>query len=90
MLDACGVRCPDRETVHRQHAQFVKDYHFWGRWAHTRQDDRGRLYAVSPAVMLGKAKGRMVEASHLRRIFRLRQLTRIEISPKFHRKATAL
>jgi transposase InsO family protein len=76
MLDAYVVRCPDRETVYRQHAQFVKDYQFWGHWAHTRQDDRGRLYYVSPEVMLGNTKGRMVEASHLRRIFRLRQLTR--------------
>lgn len=76
--------------VHRQHAQFARDYQFWGRWAHTRQDHRGRLYDVSPEVMLGKAKGRLVEASHLRRIFRLRQLTGIEISPKFHQTATAL
>jgi hypothetical protein len=56
--------------------QFVRDYQFWGHWAHTRQDDQGRLYDVSPEVMLGNAKGRLVEASHLRRIFRLRQLTR--------------
>ena len=40
------------------------------------QDDRGRLYDVSPEVMLGNTKDRMVEASRLRRIFRLRQLTR--------------
>ena len=54
----------------------MHDYQFWGHWAHTRQDDQGRLYYVSPEVMLGNAKGRMVEASRLRRIFRLRQLTR--------------
>ena len=76
MLDAYVTRCTDRETVYRQHAQFVHDYQFWGHWAHTRQDDQGRLYYVSPQVMLGNAKGRMVEASRLRRIFRLRQLTR--------------
>jgi transposase InsO family protein len=76
MLDAYVVRCPDRETVYRQHAQFVHDYQFWGHWAHKRQDDQGRLYYLSPEVMLGNAKGLMVEASRLRRIFRLRQLTR--------------
>jgi hypothetical protein len=76
MLDAYVVRCPDRETVYRQHARFVHDDQFWGHWAHTRQDDQGRLYDVSPEVMLGHAKGRMVEVSRLRRIFRLRQLTR--------------
>jgi hypothetical protein len=68
--------CTDWERVYRQHAQFVHDYQFWGHWAHTRQDDQGRLYSVSPEVMLGNARGRMVEASRLRRIFRLRQLTR--------------
>jgi hypothetical protein len=76
MLDAYAVRCPDRETVYRQHAQFVHDYQFWGLGAHKRQDDQGRLYYLSPEVMLGNAKGRMVEASRLRRIFGLRQLTR--------------
>jgi transposase InsO family protein len=76
MLDAYVVRCTDRAEVYRQHAQFVQDYQFWGHWAHKRTDDRGRLYSVSPEVVLGNAKGRMVEASRLRRIFRLRQLTR--------------
>jgi hypothetical protein len=74
MLDAYVVRCPDRETVYRQHAQFVHDYQFWGHWAHTRQDDQGRLYYVSPEVMLGNAEGRAIEAGRLRRVFRLRQL----------------
>jgi transposase InsO family protein len=76
MLDAYVVRCPDRETVYRRHAQFVKDYQFWGHWAHTRQDDQGRLYYVSPEVILGNATGRMIEPSRLRRVFRLRQQTR--------------
>jgi transposase len=76
MLDAYVTRCTDREAVYRQHTQFVHDYQFWGHWAHTRQDDQGRLYYVSPEVMLGNAKGRIVEAGRLRRIFRLRQLTR--------------
>jgi len=76
MLDAYVAGCPDRERVYRQHAQFVQDYQFWGHWAHTRQDDQGRLSYVSPEVMLGNAKGHMVEVSRLRRIFRLRQLTR--------------
>jgi transposase InsO family protein len=75
-LDAYVVRCTDRAEVSRQHAQFVQDYQFWGHWAHKRTDDRGRLYDVSPEVMLGNATGRIVEASRLRRIFRLRQLTR--------------
>jgi transposase InsO family protein len=76
MLDAYVAGCTDRERVYRQHAQFVRDYQFWGHWAHKRQDDQGRLYYLSPEVMLGNAKGRMIEAGRLRRIFRLRQLTR--------------
>jgi hypothetical protein len=76
MLDAYVAGCTDRASVYSQHAQFVRDYQFWGHWAHKRQDDQGRLYYVSPEVMLGNAKGRLVEASRLRRIFRLRQLTR--------------
>jgi hypothetical protein len=70
MLDAYVAGCTNRESVYRQHAQFVRDYQFWGHWAHKRQDDQGRLYYVSPEVMLGNAKGRLVEASRLRRIFR--------------------
>jgi hypothetical protein len=76
MLEAYVAGCTNRESVYRQHAQFVRDYQFWGHWAHTRQDDQGRRYDVSPEVMLGKAQGRLVEASRLRRLFRLRQLTR--------------
>jgi transposase InsO family protein len=76
MLDVYVVRCTDRAEVYRQPAQFVQDDQFWGHWAHKRTDDRGRLSYVSPEVMLGHAKGRTVEASRLRRIFRLRQLTR--------------
>lgn len=68
--------CPDRETVYRQHARFVRGDQFWGHWAHTRRDDQGRLYDVSPEVILGNATGRVIEAGRLRRVFRLRQLTR--------------
>jgi hypothetical protein len=76
LLDAYVAGCTNRESVYRPHAQFVRDYQFWGHWAHKRQDDQGRRYDVSPEVMLGNAKGRLVEASRLRRIFRLRPLTR--------------
>jgi hypothetical protein len=76
MLDAYVVRCPDKAAVYRQHAQFVQDYQFWGHWAHKRQDGQGRLYDVSPAVILANAKGRAIEAGRLRRVFRLRQLRR--------------
>ena len=76
MLDAYVAGCTDRETVYRQHAQFVQDYQFWGHWAHKRTDDQGRIYYLSPEVILGHATGRVVEAGRLRRVFRLRQLTR--------------
>jgi hypothetical protein len=39
MLDAYVVGSPKRETVYRQHTQFVQDYQFWGHWAHKRTDD---------------------------------------------------
>jgi transposase len=76
MLDAYVTGCPDRATVYRQHAQFVQDYQFWGHWAHKRQDAQGRLYYVSPEVILATARGREIELARLRRVFRLRQLTR--------------
>jgi hypothetical protein len=76
MLDAYITGCTDRETVYRQHAQFVQDYQFWGHWAHKRKDAQGRLYYVSPEVILANARGREVEPARLRRVFRLRQLTR--------------
>jgi hypothetical protein len=62
--------------VYRQHAQFVQDYQFWGHWAHKRTDAQGRLYYLSPEVILGNARGREIEPARLRRIFRLRQQTR--------------
>jgi hypothetical protein len=65
-----------RELVYRQHAQFVQDYQFWGHWVHKRTDAQGRIYHLSPEVILGNARGRVVEPSRLRRVFRLRQLTR--------------
>jgi hypothetical protein len=76
MLDAYVVRCTERAGVYRQHAQFVQDYQFWEHWAHKRRDAQGRIYYLAPEVRLGSAKGRPVELSRLRRIFRLRQLTR--------------
>jgi hypothetical protein len=75
-LEAYVVRCPDRDTVSRRHAQFVQDDQFWGHGAHTRQDDQGRLYYVSPEVIVGNAKGRKIEPGRLRRVCRLRQQTR--------------
>jgi hypothetical protein len=76
MLDAYVAGCTDRELVYRQHAQFVQDYQFWGHWAHKRTDAQGRIYYLSPEVILGNTRGRMVEPTRLRRVFRLRQLTR--------------
>jgi len=54
MLDAYVVDCADRETVYQQHAQFVQDYQFWGHWAHKRTDEHGRIYYLSPEVILGQ------------------------------------
>jgi hypothetical protein len=76
MLDAYVAGCIDRETVYRQHAQFVQDYQFWGHWAHKRRDTHGRIYDLSPEVILGNTRGAAVEPAHLRRVFRFRQLTR--------------
>jgi transposase len=76
MLDAYVVGGTDRELIYRQHAQFVQDYQFWGHWVHKRTDAQGRIYYLSPEVILGNARGRAVEPSRLRRVFRLRQLTR--------------
>jgi hypothetical protein len=76
MLDAYVVGCAERTMVYRQHTQFVQDYQFWGHWAHTRRDAQGRVYYLAPEVMLGSAKGRAVDPGRLRRIFRLRQVTR--------------
>ena len=76
MLDAYVVGCTEREQVYRQHAQFVRDDQFWGHWAHQRYDAHGRIYDLSPEVMLGQAQGRALEPMRLRRALRLRQLTR--------------
>jgi hypothetical protein len=76
MLDAYVVGCTERERVYHQHAPLVQDDQFWGHWAHTRQDTQGRVYDLSPAVMLGQATGQVIDPVHLRRVFRLRQLTR--------------
>jgi hypothetical protein len=76
MLDAYVVGCPEREPVYRQHTQFVADYQFWGHWAHKRTDDQGRIFYLSPEVVLGHTHGRAVEPGRLQRTFRLRQRTR--------------
>jgi hypothetical protein len=76
MLDAYVVGCTARERVYHQHAQFVQDYQFWGHWAHKRRDTEGRVYYLSPEVMLGQATGQVIDPTYLRRVFRLRQLTR--------------
>src|SRR5262245_21303019 len=49
MLDAYVVGCPEREHVYHRQAQLVRDYQFWGHWAHKRQDAQGRLYDLSPS-----------------------------------------
>jgi len=76
MLDAYVQGCSTKEEVYRQHAQFVKDYMFWGHWAHKRRDDWGHLYYISPEVVLAQAKGRQIDPERLRRVLRLRQVTR--------------
>jgi Integrase core domain len=76
MLDAYLIGCTQHEPVDRQHAPFVQDDQFWGHWAHKRQDARGRIYYLSPAVVLGNARGRPADISRLRRVFRLRHVTR--------------
>ena len=49
------VGCTECKRVSHQHAQFVQDDQFWGHWAHKRQDTQGRVYYLSPEVMLGQA-----------------------------------
>ena len=56
MVDAYVIGCSDRETIYRQHAQFVQDYQFWGHWAHKRTDEQGRIYYLSPEVIRGSCK----------------------------------
>jgi hypothetical protein len=81
MLDAYLVGCTERTTVYRQHAQFVSDYQFWGHWAHKRRDVQGRIYYLSPEVVLGNTQERRIDPGRLRRLFRLRQLTRLVRQP---------
>jgi transposase InsO family protein len=76
MLDAYVVGCTERPLVYRQHAQFVHDYQCWGHWAHKCRDAQGRVSYLAPEVVLGSTKGRAVDPGRLRRIFRLRQVTR--------------
>jgi hypothetical protein len=81
MLDAYVLGCTERTTVYRQHAQFVHDYQFWGHWAHKHRDAQGWIYYLSPEVVLGSTKGHMIDPRRLRRLFRLRQLTRLARRP---------
>ena len=76
MLDAYVVGCTERERVYAPHRQFVQDDQFWGHWAHKRRDAQGRVYSLSPEVILGQATGRAIDPLRLRRALRLRQLTR--------------
>jgi hypothetical protein len=76
MLDAYVVGGAQRERVYQPHAPFVTDDQFWGHWAHQRTDAQGRVFSVSPEVILGQAHGRIVEPARLQRDFRLRQRTR--------------
>lgn len=76
MLDAYVVGCTERERVYHQHAQFVQDDQVWGHWAHKRRDTQGRVYYLSPEVTLGQATGQVIDPTHLRRVCRLRELTR--------------
>lgn len=75
-LDAYVTGCTDREMVYRQHAQFVQADQFWGHWAHQRTAAQGRRYYVSPDVIRASGRGREIDPARLRRVFRLRQLTR--------------
>jgi hypothetical protein len=75
-LDADVLGCTERTLVSQQHAPVVPDDQCWGHGAHTRQDAQGRIYDLSPAVVLGHAQGRPVGLSRLRRVFRLRHGTR--------------
>ncbi|HSG17461.1 MAG TPA: helix-turn-helix domain-containing protein [Anaerolineae bacterium] len=77
MLDAYVVGCTDPQIVYQRHAQFVQDYQFWGHWAHKRTDAQGRIYYLSPEVILGQATGRPVAPTRLRYVFRLRQVQRL-------------
>jgi Integrase core domain/Homeodomain-like domain len=76
MLDAYLMGCTQRETAYRQHMRFVRDYQFWGHWAHKHTDAQGRIYYLSPEVVLGNARGRGIEPARLKRVFRLRHVTR--------------
>jgi hypothetical protein len=76
MLDADVVGGTAYDDVYRQHAQFVHDDQLWGHWAHQRTDGQGRVDSLSPEVILGQPQGRAVDPVRLRRVFRLRQLTR--------------
>jgi hypothetical protein len=76
LLRPVSPGAPSARRCIRQHAQFVQDDQFWGPWASLRWCAQGRLYYVSPEVILANARGREIAPARLRRVFRLRQLTR--------------
>jgi hypothetical protein len=80
MLDASVVGCTAREQVDQRHAQCVQESQCWGHWAHKRRDAQGRVYYLSPEVILGQARGRALDPLRVRRALRLRQLTRTVVS----------
>jgi hypothetical protein len=76
MVDAYVVGCTERERVYHQPAPFVQAYQCWGHWAHKRRETQGRVDSLAPEVVLGQATGPGREPTHLRRVFRLREVTR--------------
>ncbi len=76
MVDAYVVGGTERERVYHQQAPCVQDDQLWGHWAHTRRDTQGRVSDRSPEVRPGQATGPGIDPTPLRRVFRLRELTR--------------
>lgn len=76
LLDAYLTGCTQCETVYRQQTPCVHDDQCWGHWAHKRIDAQGRIYYLSPEVILGNTRGRGIEPARLTRVFRLRHVTR--------------
>ena len=56
MLDAYVVGCGERERVYHSMRSSCR-LPFRGHWAHKRTDAQGRLFYVSPEVILGQAHG---------------------------------
>ena len=60
----------------RQHPPFVHGDQFGGHGAHKRADAQGRMDDLAPEVSLGTTRGRGLEPARLRRVCRLRHVTR--------------